>query len=110
MQNVPVVGETKDVAASQVVDLPLTANTHSTGNKQPLDTCSHCFTHSKVPQSALALRQADTARSSTDVETPLAIANVSYAGLTPPAVNAREHAPPALASSSLHVRLNVFRI
>ena len=109
MQEVPIVRQKTGSVASQVADFPITADVRSAGIKQPFDTCSHCFTHSKFPQSALAWRQADAARSFTDVEAPQAIANVSYAGLTPPAVNAREHAPPAQASS-LHVRLNVFRI
>lgn len=79
-------------------------------SEQPFETCSHCISHSNLPQSAFLLRQAETARSSSDVEAPEAIANFSYAFVTPRHIgNAREHAPPG-PSSPLHVRINVFRI
>lgn len=77
--------------------------------EQMFDSCSHCISHSNLPQSRLALREAEKVRSSCDVEEPRANAGTTYLVLVPQAVNAREHAPPP-DSSSLHVLLNVFRI
>jgi len=77
--------------------------------EQPFETCSHCISHSNLPQSGFVLRQAETSRSSTHVEAPETISNLFHAVLDPRPINAREHAPPG-RSSPLHVRINVFRI
>ena len=75
----------------------------------PLDDCIHCITRSNLPRSAVALSQASSSQSASQVDEPEAIKTVTYLDLIPRVVNAREHAPPA-HSSPLHVRLNVFRI
>ena len=84
-------------------------NAASFAGEEPFETCSHCVSHSNLPQSAFDLRQAETSRSSGHVDAPEAVATVSYNVLIPRAVNARDHAPPG-DSARLHVRLNVFRI
>lgn len=76
--------------------------------EQPLDTCSHCLSHSKGPQKTVALRQADTFRSF-GVDEPEVLTEISGAFLTLREVNAREHSPPT-SSTPLHVRLNIYRI
>lgn len=78
-------------------------------NEQPFENCSHCISHSNLPQGAFALRQAETSRSSNQIDDPEVVTDISYVVLTPRRVNAREHAPPG-QSSPLHVRINVFRI
>lgn len=77
--------------------------------EQPLEGCSHCISHSNLPRTALMWRQAESPRTSSDVDEPKAVTNFSNEVLIPRTVHAREHAPPA-PSSPLHVRLNVFRI
>jgi hypothetical protein len=77
--------------------------------EQPLDGCSHCISHSNLPRTAVALRPAETARATTDIDEPETASSIYDVVLTPRTINARDHAPPA-HSSPLHVRLNVFRI
>ena len=79
------------------------------GSEERFETCSHCVSHSNLPQSAFDLRQAETSRSSSQVDGPAAVATVIYDVLIPRAISAREHAPPG-NPAPLHVRLNVFRI
>ena len=74
-----------------------------------VDPCSHCVSHSNLPQSAPALHQADVFRSSGHVAEAEVSVKFLDVVLSLRPVRAREHAPPG-TSSPLHVRINVFRI
>ena len=84
-------------------------DTSLTSIEQPLGSCSHCLSHSNLPRTALAFRQAEIPRPSSHVDEAETVTKISYAVLIPRIVHAREHAPPG-RSSPLHVQLNVFRI
>jgi hypothetical protein len=94
---------------SQRADLPTPASASSVGIEPTAGSCAHCVSGPNLPRTALTLRHTDSSRSFNDGGEPELLTNISYSVLTPRAVNAREHAPPA-PSSPLHVRINVFRI
>ena len=84
-------------------------DTTLTSIEQPPGSCSHCISHSNLPRTALAFRQAEMPRPSSHVDEVETATKISYLVLVPRIVNAREHAPPG-RSFPLHLQLNVFRI
>ena len=84
-------------------------DTAVTSIEQPLGSCSHCFSHSNLPRTALEFRQAEMPRPSSHIDEAETVTKISYLVLVSRIVNAREHAPPGRLSP-LHVQLNVFRI
>jgi len=72
-------------------------------------TCSHCASHSRLPQTTLALRRAESAKRYAE----LAAVHISQIIFLPvlraSIIDPREHAPPGKTSSS-HLLLNVFLI
>lgn len=101
-------GEQTIIGSLQPADL-LRATASMNRVEPPPGNCSHCVSHSNLPQNKVGLRQANIVRPCDGIDEPEPLTNISHAVLTPRAVTAREHAPPT-ASSPLHVRINVFRI
>lgn len=103
--------EQTDAAAWQISDLfvqPITSS-EAVAIEPTVYPCSHCVSHSNLPQSTPALHQADVFRSSGHVAEAEVTIKFLEVVLTLRPVNAREHAPPG-SSSPLHLRINVFRI
>lgn len=108
MGEMPISIDRSDTAGLQSDDLFEAHDALSSWIEKAFGRCIHCVSHSKVPTNALTLRQSNTPTSS-HVDEPAVVVNISSLLLLPRAINARGHAPPA-QSSPLHIRLNVFRI
>ncbi len=77
---------------------------------QPIDPCSHCAVHSRKSPNTASLRQADVAKRSVDLKTPLQVFRVAPVAASPaPVLTSRAHGPPG-DPTPRHILINIFRI
>lgn len=78
---------------------------------KPVETCEHCMGRSQLPTTPTTMRELEQSKRGEDVSAPPALSEpLSVTSSFVPIVLAREHAPPAAASSERRVLISVFRI
>ena len=105
--------ESSEEASTQKQIEPLAEveqDTEATAVDRPIETCSHCLSHSQLPLGSVTLRETESAKRSADLTAaPQVIEQVSLTALPSLIVDQREHAPPG-SSSPRHILINIFRI
>ncbi len=105
--------ESTEEASTQKQIEPLAGveqDTEAPAIEQPIETCSHCLSHSQLPLGSVTLRETEAAQRSADlIAAPQVIEQASLTALPSLIVDQREHAPPG-SSSPRHILINVFRI
>ena len=105
--------EFTDEASTQEQSEPIAEveqNSGTTVVDQPIETCSHCLNHSRLPVGSVTLREAESAKRCANLTAaPQVIEQVSLTTLPSFMFDPREHAPPG-SSSPRHILINVFRI
>jgi hypothetical protein len=103
---------TEDSATQKPVEplAELEQDSQATVVDQPIETCSHCLSHSQLPLGSTTLRETESAKRGADLTAaPQVIGQVSLTALPSLIVDQREHSPPG-SSSPRHILINVFRI
>ena len=104
--------ESTEEASTQKQSEPLAEVNQDAGPTalgQPVETCSHCLSHSQLPLGSITLHETESAKQRADLTAPQLAQDTALVSLPRLIFDPREHAPPG-DSSPRYLLINVFRI